>query len=774
MTLMQEKLDRTAALPRYDGTLMVAGSIATVTIRRDEHGVAHIRAEHEADAWFGMGYASAQDRLWQMEYDRLRAAGRLAEVAGPSVLAADLIARRLDLVRGAQDDLAKMSAATRAMFVAYAAGVNAFLNAGGPLPVEYALTGLAPEPWQPWHSSAIFKVRHVMMGVWQLKLAQARLLARVGPERYARLDGGVPAGSPVIVPPSGAVQALIEDAAAEVAAAAPTLGFLAEVEVGSNSWAVHGSRTTTGRPVTCNDSHRALDVPTVYWQAHVACPQFDVIGATFPGTPGFPHFGHNGRVAWNITHGMADAQDLYCEEFDAEGRCRTPDGWQPSEHRSETIGVRDAEPVTIEVWHTRHGPVVHGDPRSGHAISLRWTGFESDDGGFEPLRPMLRARGVRELFAAQRGWVDPVNNLVAADVAGNIGYLLRGSLPERGSTAARQFPVPGWTDEHEWTGRVPFAQLPQSINPAEGYIATANQQTTPENEPYVGRNFAMPARIERIREVLEAKDRLTPEEIAALQADRVSRPAQAWGRLFARVGPFAGEAERARSMLAGFDGDLQPERGDALLYGCFRQAVVEALFAPVLGAEGWAHLRAADVPTQTRLISAWLANVVCLLDTELRDAAPDGSGWQAFLPPVLARAWARATELGGPEPAQWRWSAQHGTAARHPLSAAFPRHAAELDPTRVPMGGDNDTICQAGVGWERFDVTGLSVYRQVVDLADVDHASFVVPGGVAGLPGTQHAEDQLQLWAHCQRIPMHYAETDVAAHAVHTLTLRPA
>src|SRR6185437_16956049 len=165
------------------------------------------------------------------------------------------------------------------------------------------------------------------------------LLALIGPEAYARIDGRPPVGSAVILPPSGAVTRLFEQAAAEIATAAQQLGFLAEVEAGSNSWAVHGSRTTTGMPVICNDSHRALDVPTVYWQAHVACPEFDVIGATFPGTPGFPHFGHNGRVAWNITHGSADYQDLYIEEFDPEqpGRYRTREGWADAERAEETM-----------------------------------------------------------------------------------------------------------------------------------------------------------------------------------------------------------------------------------------------------------------------------------------------------------------------------------------------------------------------------------------------------------------------------------------------------
>ncbi|MGH2585708.1 MAG: penicillin acylase family protein, partial [Dehalococcoidia bacterium] len=545
---LQSRLDLVAAVSQMDGTLTLAGLRAPATLRRDAFGVAHIRAENEYDAWFAQGFAAAQDRLWQMEYDRRRAVGRWAEVAGPAALPADRLARRLQIERAARADVDAMSEGTRAMFEAYTAGVNAFLTSGQPLPAEYALAELTPEPWEPWHSVAGFKIRHVLMGVWQQKLVQGRLLAMIGPESYARLDTRPPLGSAPILPPGGQVAALYEQASEEIAAAAEHLGFLAEVEAGSNSWAVHGSRTTTGMPVICNDSHRALDVPNVYWQVHVACPAFDVIGATFPGVPGFPHFGHNGRVVWNITHTSADYQDLYVERFDPADptRYRTPDGWARAEHTRETIRVRGGGPVEVETWRTRHGPVVHGDPRRGVAIALRYTATDQPCRGFETFRPMLDARTVAELHETQRDWVDPVNNLVSADVEGNIGYLTRGEIPVRSSEAHRQFPVPGWTGGHEWTSSIPFEQLPQAINPAEGFIATANQTVTAEDDLYISHNFAPPSRAQRIVELLTSKPTLTPEEIAAMQGDVLSVPARSWAALLRRCGPFDGDAERAR------------------------------------------------------------------------------------------------------------------------------------------------------------------------------------------------------------------------------------
>src|SRR3984957_11983043 len=390
-------------------------------ITRDGHGVPHVRGETPADAWAGMGYACAQDRLFQLDYDRRRACGQWAEIAGAGAVGGDVLARRLGLAAAAQRDVAAMSGPTRAAFEAYADGVNAAIADGAmPLPGRYPV-----EPWLGWHSVAAFLVRHVLMGQWQHKLANAVLLARIGPAAFARLETRPPLGSPLAVPPGGRLSApvsrLLDDALGDVVG---PLGFLAEVEPGSNAWAVSGRRTAHGGAVICNDSHRALDTPNVYWQCRVSCPDFDVAGATFPGLPGFPHFGFNGSVGWAITHADADSQDLYLERFSGD-RYLTEDGWVPAELRQERIEVRGGPPVTVQAWGaraggggggraaaagrqdgiegrggppvtgqawaTRHGPVVHGSPESGIALALKWTGTHRANTGFECMFPMLTA-----------------------------------------------------------------------------------------------------------------------------------------------------------------------------------------------------------------------------------------------------------------------------------------------------------------------------------------------------------------------------------------------
>ncbi len=722
-------------------------------ITRDGYGVPHVQAETAADVWAGMGYAGAQDRLFQMEYDRRRACGRWAEIAGSSALSADVLARRIGLAAAAQLDVAVMSPRVRAAFEAYASGVNQAIADGAlPLPARHPV-----EPWRAWHSVAAFLVRHVQMGHWQHKLANAVLLARAGADAFQRLASRAVPGSPVAVPPDGRLThqaaGLLDEALGDIAG---HLGFLAEVEPGSNAWAVSGRRTAHGGAVICNDSHRALDTPNVYWQCRVSCPEFDVTGATFPGLPGFPHFGFNGSVAWAITHGDADTQDLYLERFEGT-RYLTPSGWAEAEVRHERIEARGQSPVTVPVWATRHGPVVHGNPEAGLALVLKWTGTHRPNRGFECLLPMLTARDVAELADAQDGWVDPVNNLVCADTGGRIAYQCRGELPVRSSDAARRLPAAGWDDACEWTGTVPFASLPRAVDPEAGFVMTANNVITDADEPYISYTFSQPWRAERLRSLLADTPVHTADGLAAMQADTVSLQARGWGTLLAGLGPFGdADAEAARALLADFDGNLSAGSAAALLYACYLRALAEALYRPVLGAQTWAWMASGALAPTLSMIRRWLGNDTWeLLGGPVPpEAASEADRRErrervlAAVPGALAAAWTAAVTAGGPDPAQWRWGDAHGAARVHPLAGPFPG---------APMGGDADTVQAAGYGWppgSPFTVSTLSVYRQVVDLAGPSAGSFVIPGGASGDPASPHFSDQLALWAEHRRIGM--------------------
>jgi penicillin amidase len=724
---------------------------------RDAFGIPHVDAADEHTAWWGLGYACAQDRAFQLDYDRRRACGRLAEVLGPGVLEGDILARKLDLARSARADLEALSPAARSSFEAYAEGVNAAWDRlKRPPEVWWDL-----EPWQPWHSVAVFKIRHVLMGSWQSKLARAALVARSGPAVLAQLQNRPPIGSPVTLPPGGRLASLVEHAARDVENVAPYLGFLSEVEAGSNAWAVGPGKSAHGSAVLCNDSHRALDVPNVYWQAHVRCPRFHVAGATFPGLPGFPHIGHNGRVAWAITHAGGDTQDLFIERFDST---RADHGRQsePADIRVESIQVAGHGTKRIEVWRTSNGPIVHGDPRSGLALSLRWTATDRPCRGLDVLQPMLTADDVESLIASQEGWVDPVNNFLAADVDGHIGYLLRGELPVRRASGGSELPVPAWADAGQWTGRAAFSDMPSCIDPPSGFLFTANHPVTESGGPYVALSFGDPWRAERLLDLLGKPGSLSPAELAGMQGDMTSEPARAWGQFLRTLGPLgdpAQPAEQARQALAGWNGAVAADSSAALVYGCFRRALASRLYEPLLGERTWSWVASGVLPPTSLLVRQWLANDVWDLLGFYRPPGFDSDSTRQrsqnvrdVLPAALASAWHAACEAGRHSSS---WGDHHQAAGRHPLSLIAGKQG--LDLPVVSMGGDSDTLQAASYGWAEgtpFSVLTLSVYRQVVDLADPAGAQWVIPGGACGRPDSPHFADQLPLWAGHQRAPM--------------------
>ena len=299
--------------PDTTSTVSLPGLKSEATIYRDRHGIPHARAASTWDAFFIQGFYTAQDRLFQMDFDRRRAYGRVAELVGPAALPQDKLMRSCRLEASAMADLQVVSEAAREMLEAYTAGVNAFIETTSALPVEYEILNASPGPWRPHDSLGVFKIRHILMGVFEQKLWRAKLLRQVGAEANVRLSRHTSPGQLVIVPPGKEYEGAVDGVADLLREAETWMQPMESIEVGSNNWVLAGERTASGYPILAGDPHRALDTPNVYYQNHVACPEFDVIGLSFAGVPGFPHFGHNDRVAWCVTHTGADYQDLYLE-----------------------------------------------------------------------------------------------------------------------------------------------------------------------------------------------------------------------------------------------------------------------------------------------------------------------------------------------------------------------------------------------------------------------------------------------------------------------------
>ena len=794
----------TAAIPGLSGTLRLKGLTGKVEVYRDNLGIPYVRAESERDAFFAQGFVTAQDRLWHMEYDRLRGSGRWAEAVGDGALEQDKLMRRFRLAASAKADYAAMDGHTRMVFDAYAEGVNAFIDGPDPLPAEYAIAGIQPEEWQPWHSLVVYKARHILMGVFESKIWRARMVRAMGPEQAGKLFPGYEPGHLLILPPGATAGGTLDTGLKELTEGAAALNHLSEMDAGSNSWVVSGAPvgepggagcgTATGKPILAGDSHRALDTPNAYYQNRVACPEFDVIGLSFPGVPAFPHFGHNPWVCWSVTHTAADYQDLYIEQLRGGD---TPQylhkgEWLDAEVHHETVRSNSGREESIGIVVTNHGPIISGGPLP-NSLSLEgegqgegetgqeWTGMafkytatESASDWTAILWKMLQARNVEELAESQRGWVDPCNNFLMADVDGNIGYLCRGRIPIR-SRVNGWLPVPGWTGEHEWQGDIPFEELPKSINPPEGYIATANNKPVGGDYPhYIAVDFTPEFRVQGVTQGLKSLTKPAAADMAKVHAYRVSQPAQSYLAILPRVEPSNALAAIARERLLAWDGSMDANQVQPAIYSAMRDALLKELFEhnlPTdLADDAWHPADRGLGSFGNRL----KARMVEMLRHDDRSLLAEGDTWPAAISRALTRGVVTLFAQLGDDPDAWVWDRVHRAVPRHTLSAAHPELNRLLDPPAIPHSGDGDTPLQGGYSPATFaTVTSLSVARYAYDTANWDNSLWVVPLGSSGHPGSPHYYDQSETWRRVEMVPMRWDWPAIIASSETTQTLEP-
>jgi len=740
----------------------------SVTITRDSWGIGHASAGSADDAFWAQGWMAASDRIWQMEWDRLRAFGRWASVVGPSGLAEDKFFRRIDLSGLARRHWEQLDPQAKAMTEAYCAGVNAWL-AKGSLPAEFEHHPHPPEPWEPWHCLAVYKLRHIFMGTFHKKLWRAIVANSAGLEVLQAMVGNPASQTPIVAPRPGdqdgsavfdgelegvLAHELSEADSVLIAQAAELFGPFVETEGGSNSWAIDGTRTRSGRPLVAGDPHRGIEFPNVYYQSQLTCPAFDVIGLAFPGVPGFAHFGHNQDVAWCITHGMADDTDIYIETG--------PFG--PG--RIETIEVRGEEPIEIECYETSRGPIVLGaDGSNPLGLGFAWTGLLDSDSTFNCLYPMLEASSVDELEQAVSSWVIPVNNLISADRSGDISFRLRGSVIER-PTANRWIPIPG-TEASSWTGLkpVPYDELHQWKNPDRGFLVTANNRIG-DKGPYISLDYASSARHDRIVELLSKLHDATVADMATIHGD-VSPPTtlKLAKTLVAVAKPSTGPGQVALQTLADWDGELAGDSGPAAVYSSLRRRWSQYVGQQInvldrqVSQPGWPSAMFAS-----RLLFSGASN---LLSDQTYDLIP-GIEKDGGLGAVLGRLIDETAADLGPDPASWRWDSLHTMVCPHPLASALSQ-AAHLHPPVDGVGGDSDTVRAAPVAGHLGDqMAAGSVARYAFDLADWDQSQWVVPHGVSGIRDSGHDLDQRSHWLQCQMVPMWYSAQAVAANAKST------
>ena len=741
-------------------------------IFRDPWGIPHIRAQNERDLFFSQGYATAQDRLWQMDADRHRALGRWSEWMGSDGFEHDLLLRRANMAAAAKADINVSSQASRAMFDAYSDGINAFIEGSSTLPVEYRLIGEEPEPWEPWHCMAVYKIRNTLLGTFEAKLLRSQLALLLGPEKTASLWESYPPGQLLTVPPGEEYRGELLNGLEALRVGANHANWFREDDLGSNAWTVSGRHTRSGKPLLAGDSHRALDTPNVYYQTHLQAPDIHAIGHSIPGVPGVLHFCHNERVAWGMTYGCADTQDLFIERFrqTVQGwEYAFQEDWRAAQVREERIRVRgEAEARSVKIFNTHHGPIVAGEPKSGYALALRDPGLIAASNWADAGLAAMKAGNWDEFRVAMSPWTDRVNNYAVADVEGNYGYMLAGKIPLRNHTNAWSA-VPGWTGKHEWEGYIPHEALPSTKNPESGFAVTCNQGLVGPDYPYlIGLHFAPDFRARRIISHIRRHEpgMMDWHSMAAGHADRVSLPALAFTERCSsyRMADLSPLEERCLAILRNWNGEMDRDQVGPSVYAAIRRHLLLEFACEQMGDS--ADLTAEDSMGTASLLRGLALQLHLQIEQDDSRLLAEGKTWAEYFRSALSKAASELTERLGRDPELWTWGRLHTTAHQHPLAQMFPEIARHLNPAPRAACGDGDTPLAGGYSQvQPFSITSASVNRYIFDPADWSQSRWIVPLGSSGDPDSPHYSDQADLWANLEYIPQLWDWNEIEARA---------
>jgi len=803
-----------AALPQLDGNLSLPGLTATVTVMRDDLGVPTIEAANLDDLFFAQGYLTAADRLFQMDAMRRYAAGELAEVVGPSALKHDRQQRILGIRIAARKTISTISSADLQRFADYARGVNAYIDSHRQhLPIEFRILGYSPKPWTPQDSSLIgaYMVQDLTTTPEQA-LVREKILAKLGPELTADLfvnsswrdrrptierprldqenaqpddqddednDNGpdssvaqlnLQAANSI---PQGILAALQPPDAASVFRHAGADFFAHRPPVlGSNNWVVSGAHTVSGKPLLSNDMHLGHQMPNLWFQAHLrcadpACADYNVAGVTLPGYP-YVIVGHNAHVAWGFTNLGPTIEDVYVETFNADGQYLTPQGWKIPDHRTETIKVKGGADVSLDIAVTRHGPIVTGLlPGETRQLALRWTLY---DGARVPFFNVDSAQNWQQFVQAFSEFDAPGQNVVYADVDGNIGYHATGKIPIRASGDG-SLPEDGSNDEHEWTGYIPYDKLPSIFNPGSGIIATANSRITPDKYPYsISTQWEAPWRSARIYRILESGKKFAAADMLSLQADIYSD----LDRIFAEKFVYAIDhsqkasvrAKSAADILRQWDGRMTADSAAPTIASQSRRELERLILEPKLGPapENQEHEEAVLnwKSYHWMMSSVWIEYVVQHQPKRwLPDAYPN---YEELLTAAVEAA---VTGKDAPENLNtWKWGEVNAVDIQNPVLGEVPALSHWAGPGRHEQSGSHFTV-------KAVTTKEGPSERMTVDLSDLDHSTLNLVTGEAGNFISPYYMDQWDAWYNNTTFIWPFSDAAVKKASKHRLVMHP-
>ena len=809
------------SLPTVAGEVKVSGISSPIDIVRDADAIPHIFAATRLDALYGLGYVHAQDRLWQMEFQRRIGHGRLSEIFGAATVPQDRFLRTVGFGRAARSAWDHLSDDSRQQIEAYVAGVNAFITThrGRRLPPEFTLLRFEPESFtgpdvlvwvkmMAWDLSANYSV----------ELMRHDIAARLGVERMAELlppyptDGLsiVSSGHPRDVEDQSGVRptrdvprAAMPRSSRSIAVRATSLSasftqglssgnavvrdllFGGVVEaLGSNNWAVDGTLSATGKPLLANDPHLATHLPSLWYLAHMTAGDFEVVGATLPGAPAVA-IGRNRFIAWGETNVAADVEDLYLERLSGDGKTVEFQGAsEPVQVIPETIIVKGASPIHLDVRVTRHGPLVsdainannaesraESRPAPLPALAFRWTALEPEDSTVTAFLRLNSARNWTEFTAAMRLLVVPSQNFVYADIDGHIGYYAPGRIPVRASGDGSR-PSEGWTGASEWTSYVPFEELPHVLDPPDHFIVTANHRPMPADYPHhISMEFPDPYRAQRITNLLTNRKQLTTDDFRDIQADVVSLHAKTLLPLLLRyVQTDDADANQALEMLRSWNFSAGGDSAAAAIFQAWFKHLVPVMAGDELGAA-----TIASYEGRFSYVTRFLTNILTAASSPWCDdvSTPAQETCERSVTKALQDALADLRGRIRSEMPQWRWDAVH--------RAVFPHQGLDavwllrpLLSRSIPNGGDWSTVDVGAVSvTSPYDQISIPGYRQIVDLSAANDSRFIDAVGESGHFLSPHYDDFLKDWQAVRHRRMRMVRADVDRGAVGTLRLLP-
>ncbi len=789
------------SLPQTSGQITLGGLQAPVEVLRDAAGVPHIYADNVHDLFMAQGYMHAQDRFYQMDVWRHTTAGRLSEMFGKATLEDDRFLRTMGWHRVAEQEYAQLDADTRAALDAYTEGVNAYLNGRAPMAVHnayavLALTGYSPAALEPWTAADSLAWAKAMS--WDLgsnardELQRVRLARAIGAERAADLLLDPAADIPVILPEP------MFDASGPGLPRAVQSGGTGE-GIGSNNWVLGGSRTTTGAPILANDPHLGIQMPSIWYlnglhcrQLSVDCP-YDVTGYSFAGDPGVI-IGHNQRIAWGVTNNYPDVQDLFIERFDPADplRVEVNGAFEPLTTRDEVIQIKGGTSETITVRTSRNGPLIEavwgparkafeeqaqvGDVTlgTGYGLAMRWTALEPGR-LFQAVLKLNRASNWDEFRAALRDWTVPSQNVIYADVDGNIGYQMPGMVPQRRGGDGSQ-PVPGWVDDYQWDGYLPFEALPYTFNPSQGYVATANQPVLSPADAghFVGAGFDQGYRAARINAMIQAKPTLSPDDVAAIQGDNYNASAAALVPTLTALTFDDAKLTAAQESLRTWDYQMHMDSQPAAIYIAVFNAVLTDVFRPGVPEDYWLRGNSA----------AFSALIKILGDPANAWWGP--AGRDAALEKAFAEGYADLEQRLGANADAWRYGALHTSTFREatvggsgiaPIEALFNRgpfptsgwgSIVNATGSNLSCYGRSEDPCE-----NPYAVTTVPSMRMILDVTNWDAGRMIHTTGQSGHPLSPHYIDMADPWRLIQFNAAPFSRPAVEAATVETLRLVP-